>query len=84
MRLTQERLDIDPHDVQRKTTRFIQDYINKAKSKGIVLGVSGGVDSATTAALATKALGPNKVLGVYMPEEETYTKTDQQHIEHLA
>jgi NAD+ synthase len=84
MRLTQERLDIDPHDTQRKITRFIQDYVNKAKSKGIVLGVSGGVDSATTAALATKALGPNKVLGVYMPEEETYTKTDQKHVEHLA
>lgn len=84
MKLTNKLLQIDPAATQQKITRFIKDYINKTKVKGIVLGVSGGVDSATTAALSTKALGGNKVLGLYMPERETYKKTDHKHVKLLA
>ncbi len=58
--------------------------MDKTKTKGIVLGVSGGVDSATTVALCTIALGGNKVLGLYMPEEETYSQIDHKHITLLA
>ena len=52
--------------------------------KGIVLGVSGGLDSSTTAALASLAIGGKKVLALSMPEEETYNATDTEHIEMLA
>lgn len=58
--------------------------MEKAKARGIVLGISGGVDSATTAALATNALGANRVLGLYMPEQETYSKVDHAHVKLLA
>ncbi|MCW3985714.1 MAG: NAD+ synthase [Candidatus Bathyarchaeota archaeon] len=84
MKLTNKLLQINPATTQQKITRFIKDYINKTKTKGIVLGISGGIDSATTAALATKAIGPNKVLGLYMPEKETYNKTDHKHVKLLA
>ena len=84
MKLTNKLLRINPATTQQKITRFIKDYINKTKTKGIVLGISGGIDSATTAALATKAIGPNKVLGLYMPEKETYNKTDHKHVKLLA
>lgn len=44
-----------------------RDYARKCGFKRAVLGLSGGVDSALTAAVAAKALGPDKVLGVRMP-----------------
>lgn len=39
--------------------------------RGIVLGMSGGVDSSVCAALAARALGPDRVLGLLMPERES-------------
>jgi NAD+ synthase len=41
------------------------------KKSGAVVGISGGIDSSLVAALCTKALGPNKVLGVMMPEKDS-------------
>jgi len=41
------------------------------KKRGAVLGISGGIDSAVTAALCVRALGHEKVLGVMMPEKES-------------
>ncbi len=84
MQLTPSMLRIDPEVTQQKITRFIKDYAEKAKTRGIALGVSGGVDSATTAALCAKAIGANKVLCLYMPEEETYNETDHKHVTFLA
>ncbi len=84
MKLTSKLLQIDSATTQQRITRFIKDYIDKAKAKGIVLGVSGGVDSATTVALSTIAIGRKKVLGLYMPEKETYNKADHKHIKLLA
>ncbi|GLQ19179.1 NAD+ synthase [Algimonas porphyrae] len=47
------------------------DYVNKNGFKQIVLGLSGGVDSAICAAIATDALGPERVWSVMMPSEYT-------------
>ncbi len=44
--------------------------------KGIVLGISGGVDSSTVAALSCRALGAGKVLGLMLPERESNGKHD--------
>jgi NAD+ synthase len=41
------------------------------KKSGAVVGISGGIDSSLVAALCTKALGPNRVLGVMMPEKDS-------------
>lgn len=84
MQLTSKLLKIDPETTRQKITHFIKDYTAKAKAKGIVLGVSGGVDSATTAALATTAIGKGRVLGLYMPEKETRSTTDERHVRLLA
>ncbi len=45
----------------------LRDYVQKCGFQSVVLGLSGGIDSAVTAALAVEALGPEKVLGVAMP-----------------
>lgn len=48
-------------------TLGIRDYINKSVASGVLIGLSGGIDSAVTAALAVRALGPERVIGVRMP-----------------
>ena len=50
-----------------KIVLWIQDYVNKVGAKGVVIGNSGGKDSATVIALASLALGKEKVLTVGMP-----------------
>ncbi|WP_257280490.1 NAD+ synthase [Endozoicomonas sp. ISHI1] len=45
----------------------VRDYVNKNGFKGVVLGLSGGIDSALTLAIATDALGAERVQAVMMP-----------------
>src|SRR5205823_3760762 len=45
----------------------LRDYVRKCGFSTVVLGLSGGIDSALTATLAVHALGPDKVVGVAMP-----------------
>jgi NAD+ synthase (glutamine-hydrolysing) len=45
----------------------VRDYVEKNRFKGVVIGLSGGVDSALTAAIAVDALGAERVTGVAMP-----------------
>ncbi len=45
----------------------LRDYVRKNEFPGVVLGLSGGIDSALTATIAVDALGPDRVWGVSMP-----------------
>ncbi|GAB2526001.1 NAD+ synthase [Microbulbifer agarilyticus] len=45
----------------------VRDYVNKNGFRGVVLGLSGGIDSALTLAIAVDALGPDRVEAVMMP-----------------
>lgn len=49
----------------------LRDYAGKNRFPGVVLGLSGGIDSALTAAMAVDALGPDKVRCVMMPSKYT-------------
>ncbi|MEM9055004.1 MAG: nitrilase-related carbon-nitrogen hydrolase, partial [Pseudomonadota bacterium] len=51
----------------RAATLALGDYVNKNRFPGVVLGLSGGIDSALTAAMAVDALGPDRVWCVMMP-----------------
>jgi NAD+ synthase (glutamine-hydrolysing) len=53
----------------------LQDYVGKNGFNGVVLGLSGGIDSALTAAIAVDALGPEKVLGVTLPSRFSSEET---------
>ena len=47
----------------------IRDYVSKNGFSSVIVGLSGGVDSALVTALAVEALGPNQVTAVYLPSE---------------
>jgi NAD+ synthase len=45
--------------------------LRRLRKRGVVLGLSGGIDSSVCAALAVQALGPRKVIGILMPERDS-------------
>jgi NAD+ synthase len=53
--------------VEKVLVRFIREELGRCGCERAVLGLSGGLDSAVCAALAARALGPRKVLGLIMP-----------------
>ena len=57
----------DPARVRAALRLALVDYATKCGFRSVVLGLSGGIDSAVTAALAAEALGPDRVIGVAMP-----------------
>jgi NAD+ synthase (glutamine-hydrolysing) len=62
----------DPLDeVYRALTLGVRDYVSKNGFKQVVIGLSGGIDSALTAVIAVDALGADNVLGVFMPSPYT-------------
>jgi NAD+ synthase len=84
MKLTHDILKLDMASTETRIKNFIKDYVSKCKAKGVVLGVSGGVDSCTCASIASLSLGGDKVLGLALPEEETYNTLDVKHVELVA
>ncbi|MEZ5893850.1 MAG: NAD+ synthase [Parvularculaceae bacterium] len=57
--------------IYRAVTMAVRDYVTKNRFKGVVIGLSGGVDSALTAAIAVDALGADAVKCVMMPSRYT-------------
>jgi len=63
-----------------KTCELLQETIKNSvlstfHRRGAIIGISGGVDSAVTLALAANALGNNKVLGIMLPEKDSSTES---------
>ena len=76
MKLTSSVLDLDFSEVEKRICRFIKEYVENAGAKGIVLGLSGGIDSGTIAALSSRAIGGEKVLAIMLPEKENFSQKD--------
>lgn len=69
--LNEDSLRFDLEKTLDETLLFIREVVQKANASGVVIGLSGGVDSTLTAALCTQALGKDKVLGIMMPTSFT-------------
>jgi NAD+ synthase (glutamine-hydrolysing) len=59
----------EEEEIGRALILGLRDYIRKCGFKDVVLGLSGGIDSALTAAIAVEALGPEHVTGIAMPSQ---------------
>jgi NAD+ synthase len=76
VKLTPSLLELDLPEVEGRIRRFIKQYVENAGAKGIILGLSGGIDSATTAAMSSLSIGGSRVIGLMLPEKETYNSKD--------
>lgn len=64
-------LTIDPEPVAGRIERFISEAFSERRASGIVLGLSGGLDSSVVAALSVRSLGSDRVLALIMPERDS-------------
>lgn len=65
-------LDLDPAaEVDRIVTALRSQLAGRLKKRGIVLGLSGGIDSSVSAALAVRAVGAKNVFAIFMPENDS-------------
>ncbi|HKP33278.1 MAG TPA: NAD+ synthase, partial [Sphingomicrobium sp.] len=65
------QLDAFPKDVYMAMLVGLRDYVERNGFPGVILGLSGGIDSALSAAVAVDALGPDRVRGVMLPSKYT-------------
>jgi NAD+ synthase len=84
LKLAPQVLILNLPEVEKRILRFIGDYVEKTGAKGIVVGLSGGIDSCTIAALSAKAIGGSKVLGLLLFEKETCKVKDVKHAKLVA
>ena len=66
-----ESLAQHPEDIYSAMVLALRDYVNRNRFPGVVLGLSGGIDSAICAAIAADALGPERVHCVMLPSRFT-------------
>lgn len=66
-----ERMTIDPDKVSGIIVDFLLERVRGQKKKGIVLGLSGGIDSAVAAALAVKAVGAARVHALHLLDRDS-------------
>ncbi len=66
-----EPLSDHPEDIYCAMVLALRDYVNRNRFPGVVLGLSGGIDSAICAAIAADALGPDRVWTVMLPSRFT-------------
>ena len=71
-----DTLLLDAERTIEEMTRAMAKQVRQVlRRRGIVVGLSGGIDSSVTAALAVKAVGPQKVLALFMPEKESESES---------
>jgi NAD+ synthase len=76
-----------PADLKQQITQissFIRKQVRDSHTNGAIIGISGGVDSAVAAALCARAIGPRKVLGVFLFENSSKNSKDVADAHKLA
>jgi len=72
MNFTKDSINLDPvKEVEEITSSLKESVAKKLKKRGAIVGISGGIDSSIVLALCAKAFGPERVLGIMMPESDS-------------
>lgn len=77
-------MEISNEQICSAITRFLRNEVKKRDARAVIGGISGGIDSAVTVSLATKALGPERVFGLILPDSSVTPKRDTVHAMQLA
>jgi len=74
--LSFDNLRINCEEVANEIQEFVRKTVfDVLKKRGVVIGISGGIDSSVTAAICVHALGKERVFGILMPEKESSKDT---------
>ncbi len=77
VKLSANVLDIDPQAAADFISKRMVDIVGKdLRRRGVVVALSGGVDSSVCAALSVRALGPGKVFGLLLPEKDSSSASE--------
>lgn len=68
---------INPKDTVDIISGFIKDLVDESKSDGLVVGLSGGIDSSVVTYISAQVVNRDKILGLIMPSETTSTEDVQ-------
>jgi NAD+ synthase len=69
---TRQSLELDAAVEVERIVRFLQENVqHRLRRQGAVVGISGGIDSSVVLALCVKAFGPQRVVGILLPERES-------------
>lgn len=77
MELTPEQLQIDAERVSQELEGFVRTSVGNFKREGVIVGLSGGLDSSVVVALSVAALGQDKVMGLIMPERDSSRQSER-------
>jgi NAD+ synthase len=72
-------LRVHPEELSLSLENFIREYVEKLERDGVIMGGSGGIDSAVLAALCKRAVGPERTLALMMPEKDS----EEEHMREL-
>lgn len=75
-------LKIDPARELERLSEFVVAQVQAFRKKGVIVGLSGGIDSACMAAVAVHALGKEKVVGLILPETESNPISSEYAMKH--
>ena len=76
MKLTPDVLKLDPKKAADAIAETLREtVVGTLKRRGVVVGLSGGIDSSVTAGLAVRALGKQHVFGLLMPDTDSADET---------
>lgn len=76
--IAQQILSFDKDAEVVKITAGIREILSKkVHRRGLVIAMSGGIDSSVSAALCVKAVGPGKVFGLLLPEQDSSSESEQ-------
>jgi len=68
---------MNPSQIALSLEDFIREHVDKLERDGVILGLSGGIDSAVVAELCKRAVGPERTLALLMPEKDS----EKEHIQ---
>lgn len=73
-----ENFEIYNYDtVSKEIVKFLKDKVNLLNRDGVILGLSGGLDSTVCAYIAVEALGKNKVSAIFMPDRDSNPQSER-------
>lgn len=67
----QEGLKFNPEDARARIVDFVRREVDYFKKSGVIVGLSGGLDSSTVAYLCVEALGKDRVMGLILPDRDS-------------